>query len=147
MSKSLVVVAVLVGLTSQASADKRDVWKGVFAGSLAVMAGGGTLFWYGNEKIDDAKDRLCAGGAYAQDPACPAEPITLTFAEARELNEQGERGSTYARLGTGMIIVGSGVAAYAFYKAFIEEDPKEPGVVVAPAVTPSGAGASVSLRW
>ena len=146
MKRAMVVVTLLT-LTTQANADSRDTWQGVFAGSLTVAGAGVMMYVHGANKVDDAEAELCARGGYADDPACPMPSTRLTQAELDRLNAKGERGSTIASIG--MLTTGAGlaVAGFAFYKGFIAKPTQESAVVVTPTVSKDGAGAALQLRW
>ena len=147
MMKNIVIVALLLGLTGQVSADNKKVWKGVFVGSAVVMVGGLFSFVHGKSEISDSKQALCDGGAYSHiDPSCP-QMTTLTPAQLNALNDQGDRGKQFVYLGYGGVLVGGALATYSFYKGFIEKDKAEPKVVVAPTLIRGGAGAALSIRW
>lgn len=144
--KRAMVVVTLLGLATQANADSRDTWQGVFAGSVAVAAGGLMMYVHGATKVADAEDELCARGAYPGDPQCP-QTIMITQAELQRINAKGDRGATIANIGVATTGVGLAVAAFAFYKGFIAKPKRETAVVVAPAITHESAGATLQLRW
>jgi hypothetical protein len=142
--KRAMVVVTLLGLTAHANAENREAWRGVFAGSLTVALGGVITYWHGENKIEEAEEALCAGGAY---PNCrPSTAITQD--EVERLNAKGERGETIANIGLVTTGAGIAIAGFAFYKGFIEQPRRrESAVVVTPTVSKHGAGAAVQLRW
>jgi hypothetical protein len=145
MKRAMVVVS-LLGLATRASADNRDTWQGVFAGSVTVAAGGLMMYVHGATKVSDAEDELCARGGYAYDPHCTTSPM-LTQDELVRLNKKGDRGETIANIGvatTGVAVIFAGVA---FYKGFIAKPKRESAVVVAPTITQQSAGAAVVVSW
>ena len=137
------VVLVLVGMTSSASAD-RGIWKSVFVGSMTLAAGGGYLMWNGVTSYREAESTLCGGGRF--DESC-SRNTTLTHTQYRALDEQLDRGVMNVNIGALGVVVGVGLGAYAFYKGFVQDDEREPSVVVAPAISPNGGGATMQLRW
>lgn len=141
MKRALVVVTIL-GMSTQALADGRDDWQAAFAGSVTVAVSGVIVYMHGKQKVDDAEDALCKGGAYST--CMSAMPITQ--AEVDRLNAKGERGQTVANIGWGLMVAGTAVAAFALYKGFIQKR-EQSGVTVAPSVSPQGAGATLQLRW
>jgi hypothetical protein len=144
--KRAMVVVTLLGLTSQANADSRDTWQGVFAGSLTVAAGGLMIYVHGATKVSDAEDELCARGAYLDDPSC-SRAVTITPSELDRLNAKGERGATLANIGAVTTGAGLALAGLAFYKGFIAKPKRESTVLVTPTVSKDGAGAALQLRW
>jgi hypothetical protein len=145
--KRAMVVVMLLGLTTQANADNRDVWRGVFAGSVTVAVGGAITYVHGATKVSDAEEELCARGAYPNDPSCP-QTVMITQSELERINAKGDRGSTIATIGFATTGVGLAVAGFAFYKGFIEKPRrKESTVLVTPTVAKDGAGAALQLRW
>lgn len=139
------IAAVLLGMTSHASAD-RTVWKGVFVGSMTMAVGGGLLWWSGVDDIRDAEQAMCDGGV-AAGSCTPNSGGMLTPAQYEALRDDGERGTIKSKVGAAGLLVGVGVGAYAFYKGFIQDDEPEPRVLVTPAITPNGGGATLQLRW
>jgi hypothetical protein len=141
MKRALAVV-VLLGISATAHADERDNWQAVFAGGVTVVLGGALIYWHGASKVDDAEQSLCDGGAYVECRTNVATPLTQD--EVDRLNAKGERGSTVANVGLGVAAIGAVAAGVGLYKGFLVEDHT---VVVAPAVSHEGAGATLSLRW
>jgi hypothetical protein len=144
--KHALVMVLLLGMTSHASADRRDAWWGAVLGSSVMMIGGGAYILYdGRAEVRDASDQLCAGGI-AQ-PSCTAAPVvTLTQSDIDRINEQGDRGVSQAWLGAGVIGVGLVLSTVAVVK-LASKPKRDAAVVVAPAVSTTGAGASLMLRW
>jgi hypothetical protein len=140
MKRALVVV-VLLGLSSHARADGRDNWQAAFAGSVTVAIGGVITWWHGANKVSEAEDRLCAGGAY---PSCRPS-INLTPDDVDRLNAKGNRGETIAKIGIATTGIGLAVAGVALYKGFFAKG--EEGIVVTPTLSRDGAGAALSLRF
>jgi hypothetical protein len=135
-------VLVLVLASSPAHAED-PTWQGVFVGSTSVAFVGAAFAWYGMNQVDHAEEQLCTGN-YATD--CGHAPPT-TQAEIDHLNENGERGSTIAWVGTGLFVAGGALAVVAAYKGFSGGTKQEPAVAIAPVITREGAGASLQLRW
>jgi hypothetical protein len=146
MTRSFLVVALLLVLTTtSARADSRTTWQGVFVGSAAVVFLGSTFFWYGSSQIDHAEEQLCTGD-YAGS-ACDHPPPTSAVIINMH-NERGDTGVTYARAGAVMMVAGGGLGVVALYKGFIAKDKdEEPEMVIAPTVSPHGAGASLQFRF
>ncbi|HEY5950980.1 MAG TPA: hypothetical protein VIV40_36055 [Kofleriaceae bacterium] len=148
--KRAMVVITLLGLTAQANADNREAWQAVFAGSVTVAVGGVVMYVHGATKVDDARDELCARGAYPYDAHCPQPSTypTITQADIDRLNAKGDRGAVIANLGAATTGIGVIVAGIALYKGFIAKPKKqESAVVVTPTVSKDGAGAALQLRW
>jgi hypothetical protein len=158
MKRALVLV-MLLGTSSQVQADSRDAWQAAFAGSVTVAIGGVITWRHGANKVSEAEDQLCAGGAYRE---CTATGSQLSTAEVAQINAKGNRGETIAQIGAGTAIVGLGMAGVSFYMGFLskrrDERPRVTGrsgparrperdVVVAPTISRDGAGAALSLRW
>ena len=144
MKRALVVVT-LLALTSQATADNRDAWQAAFAGSVTVAIGGVITWRHGVNKVDEAEDALCAGGAYPDCYATVTDPISQE--QVDRLNAKGNRGARISYIGLGTALVGVGVAGISLYKGFLAPRRNERAVVVAPTVSKDGAGAEVSFRW
>jgi hypothetical protein len=144
MKRALVAV-VLLALTSQATADNRDAWQATFAGSVTVAIGGVIAWRHGVNKVDEAEDALCAGGAYAECYMTVADPISQE--EVDRLNAKGNRGARISYIGFGTAVVGVGLAGISLYKGFLAPRRNERAVVVAPTVSKDGAGAALSFRW
>jgi hypothetical protein len=143
MKRALVAV-LLLAMISPAAADSRDNWQAAFAGSVTVALGGVIAWRHGSNKVSEAEDQLCAGGAY---PECQATMEQLTSEQVARLNAKGNRGETIATIGAGTAIVGIGLAGVSFYMGFIAKRRDERAVVVAPTISRDGAGAALSLRW
>lgn len=140
MKRALVVV-VLLGWSSHAHADRRDTWQATFAGSVTLAIGGMITWWHGANKVDEAEDQLCDGGAY---PNCRPS-VALTPDDVDRLNAKGNRGETIATVGAVTTGVGLVIAGVALYKGFFAS--QEEGVVVTPTLSRDGAGAALSLRF
>jgi hypothetical protein len=123
---------------------EQDGWKAAFAGSVMVAAAGGTLILWGHNRIDSAEHALCTGDYTGADCGHPPPP-TATMVD--DLNSKGSTGQTVARVGLGVLITGVVLAGITGYEAFGVTHKEESGVTVTPTVGPSGAGASLSLRW
>ncbi|HEY5920497.1 MAG TPA: hypothetical protein VIV11_02450 [Kofleriaceae bacterium] len=147
MKRALVMV-VLFGLTAQANADddSREMWRAAFAGSVTVAISGGIIWYHGMNKVEEARDELCASGAYSFEPGCATDP-TITQAELDRINAKGDRGETITYVGGALAVIGVTVGAFSFYKGFIEKPKGEDKVVVVPTVSRDGAGAAMTLRW
>ena len=144
MTRALVAVF-LVGMSSQSSADNRDAWQAAFAGSLTVAAGGVITWFHGVNKVDDAEDALCEGGAYTDCYANAANPLSPE--EVGRLNAKGERGVTISYIGAVTAVVGVSFAGVSLYKGFLAPRRDERAVVIAPTISRAAAGAALSLRW
>lgn len=146
MRHALAVVVLLgIGVRSPARADSRDAWQATFGASVTVTLAGVITWWYGVDKIDEAEEALCAGGAYV--PEClPASGTTLTSEEIERLNAKGDHGSKVSYIGAGITAVGLTFTGISLYKGFLQK-PDEKAVAVTPMVSKDGAGAMLSLRW
>jgi hypothetical protein len=122
------------------TAPHRGAWRIAFAGAAAVAVAGAGIFYYGHERISDAQDQLCHGGAYLSMAGCQY-PVTLTQAKVAQLNDQGSTGRTIAIAGELTTVIGVGFAAVAAYEGFFASS----SVTVAP--TPGGASAAISFAW
>ena len=145
MKRAIFAVVIVGLLSSQAYADERETWQIVFASSLALTAGGAVTWWYGADEVDEAKQALCDGGAYPSDRTCMG-PIRLTAEEIDRLNDKGDRGVMYTRVGPVITAAGLGLASFSFYK-WMTAKPKETAVAITPTVSRDGAGAQLLLRW
>jgi hypothetical protein len=146
MKRMVAVVLVVVLSSTTAFADDRDLWRGAFAGSLTLTLGGVMFAWHGWNKVQEAEDELCDRGAYPDDPSCPRPATPITREELDRLNDKGERGSTFATVGVGMVAVGAVLSGITFYKGFVAK-PRERAVAITPTVSKDGAGAALTLRW
>jgi hypothetical protein len=135
-------ILVLVVAGAPAHAEDRT-WQGVFVGATSFTMLGAALAWYGMNQVDHAEKRLCTGN-YAND--C-GHPPPNTQAEIDHLNQNGERGSTLAWVGTGMVVAGGALAAVAAYKGFAGGTKQESRTALAPVLTRDGAGATLLIRW
>lgn len=146
MKHALAVVVLLsLGTRSPARADSRDAWQATFGTSVTVTLAGMITWWYGVDKIDEAEEALCAGGAYG--PECqPTSGTTLTAEEIERLNAKGDHGSKVSYIGAGVTAVGLTFVGISLYKGFIQK-PDEKAVAVTPMISKDGAGAVLSLRW
>lgn len=142
--KRVLVAVLLLAMVSPASAENRDAWQATFAGSVTVAIGGLIAWRHGANKVSEAEDQLCAGGAYEE---CRPTTMPLTTEEVAQLNAKGNRGETIAAIGAGTAIVGATLGAVALYKGFIAKKRDERAVVIAPTISRDGAGAALSLRW
>ncbi len=145
MKRALVAV-LLLAMISPAAADSRDNWQAAFAGSVTVALGGVIAWRHGANKVTEAEDQLCAGGAYLECFATAGQNH-LTPQEVERLNAKGNRGETVATIGAATAIVGIGLAGVSFYMGFVAKRRDERAVVVAPTISRDGAGAALSLRW
>ena len=142
--KHALVVVVLLSLASPARADSREAWQATFAASVTVTVGGAIAWWHGTNKVNEAEDALCDGGAY---PECRSTATTmLSVEEIDRLNAKGNRGSTISYVGAGVTAVGLVVSGISLYKGFIVK-PDERAVAVTPMVSKDSAGAVLSLRF
>ena len=89
--KRVLVAVLLLAMISPASADSRDSWQAAFAGSVTVALGGVIAWRHGSNKVSEAEEQLCAGGAY---PECQPTTGPLTTAQVDRLNAKGNRGET-----------------------------------------------------
>ena len=144
--RHLLVVVLLVGFTSRANADDRELWRGALAGSITVAISGGIVWYHGLNKVDQARDELCERGGYAHEPGC-AMTGSLTMAELDRINAKGDRGVVLTYIGAGTMIVGVTVAGISAYKLLTATSDREDKVVVVPTVSRDGAGAAMTVRW
>lgn len=138
--KRFITVVTMLALAAPAHADDQDTWRGAFAGGTMVTLTGITMLLWGNHQIDKAENSLCTGD-YTND--CD-HPAPSTAAEVEHFNDHGQRAETIARIGTGVAIAGAVFTAYAGYRGFRARGAE---VTVAPAATPTSAGAAVTVRW
>jgi len=144
MRHTLVVVLVLALTAPLAHADpEQDKWRAAFAGSVMLTAVGTTMLLWGHNRIDTAEHALCTGD-YMDD--CGHAPPS-TAAEVEDFNDKGKNGETFARVGLGVMVAGLVLTGVTGYKGFGPQKQHEQTVSVAPAVSPTGAGAALTLRW
>ncbi len=149
-------------------------WKGVFVGSVVVGLAGGGIVLYGRNQINDARQKLCDGGAYNPDmpdathlvvDATCAKPSTskspLTDAQVKQYNDQGDHGKLLTWVGGVTAGVAGAFAIVALYKGFIAKDGggssgehvsnghrvRRDRFVVTPIVSPDGGGATLRFDW
>jgi tetratricopeptide (TPR) repeat protein len=124
-----------------APASHRDGWRVAFWGAAVVAVAGVGVYVYGKNEVDDARDQLCHGGAYASKPECQF-PVTLTQVKVDELNAQGDRGRELAIAGSVAAGLAGAFAAVSLYEGYLKR------VTVAPIVAPGGGGgASLGFTW
>jgi tetratricopeptide (TPR) repeat protein len=128
-----------------ATTSSRGAWRVAFW-TLTVTAAAGVGVWvYGHNQIQDATDKLCAGGAYGSSrPDCPIPPNPLTPAQVQVLNDQGHQGRDITVVGGGVAFLATAIAALSLYEGYIRS---EHDVVVTPAVGGGTAGAVITARW
>lgn len=126
-------------------ADHVRDWRAAMWTSLAVTAVGIGVYAYGRAEMNDATSRLCDGGAYPDNPSCG--PVSLTAAQVAALNDQGERGQTFSRLGLATGLVGAGAAALSLYEGYYRHEARADRVVIAPVIAPGAGGAQLRLQW
>ena len=147
MKRTFVAMMVVALLSAQAQADDRDTWQIVFASSVTLAVGGGVVWWYGTDKVQQAEQQLCDGGVEAPSGDCtPSSQVTLTQAELDRINERGDRAAKLGNVGIGITAVGLGIAGFSLYK-WMTAKPKESALAITPTVTKDGAGAQMLLRW
>lgn len=152
MKRVLATMVVLVATASAARADPakdeaksdQDTWRAAFAGSVMLTGAGAMMIVWGHNLIDTAEHGLCTGdysGTACGHPPPPAAVLVDDF------NNKGDAGQTLARVGLGVTIAGVVLTGITGYKGFAGGKKDESGVTVTPTVGPSGAGASLSMRW
>ena len=115
---------------TDAKSDHRDLWRGAFYSSVAVVVAGGGMWFYGAKRTEDASHMPDYHG---DDP-----------------------GATFSRIGMVGVGVGGTVAMVALYKGFIAgrdsstrvASRKHPRtLVVTPVISADGGGATLRLDW
>jgi hypothetical protein len=128
--------------------DHRRTWRGVFVGSTVVAAIGGALVVYGEHQMSDATAELCAGGAYHNNSTCPMPGAPLTPEQVARLNQQGFQGKDLVIAGGVTVGLAGAIAIVSAYEGWVREEPSHrDGVMIAPVVGGSAAGAVASWRW
>jgi len=131
--------------TPAPAASGRTAWRATFWISAATTLAGGAVWLYGYNQMNDATDKLCAGGAYTTiNASCPVPAMPLTKDQVSALNLQGNRGRTDTIIGGGTAFLASAVAAIALYEGYLRPEPKRAHDVV---IVPALGGAVVSGAW
>jgi tetratricopeptide (TPR) repeat protein len=127
----------------------RTGWRISLWVSAATAVAGTALWIYGYNQVQDATDKLCAGGAYWQtNPSCPIPAMPLTQSQVATLNAQGMHGRDLSVIGGGTAFLATAAAAVSLYEGYLRPDPKRGhDIVIAPTLGAGTAGAVISGAW
>jgi hypothetical protein len=148
----------------------KGLWKGVFAGSLAVAAGGAGWWIYNWRMLEDERSKQCANGIAVNGctptgSAYGPDGIMNTADDYPKVasDDRASKKSTQTYVGGIVMGVGLGVAAFAFYKGFIAKSPstesstqtarkrgkrvRRERFIVTPIISPDGGAATLRLDW
>jgi hypothetical protein len=123
----------------------RTGFRVAFWASTAIGAVGTALWIYGYNQVQDATNKLCAGGAYyGSRPECPAPSMPLTSSQVATLNAQGLHGRDLTVIGGVTAFLAGATAAVWLYEGYLRPERKRAHDVV---IAPSLGGAVVMGRF
>ncbi len=137
--------------------ESAPTWRGVFYGTAGatVLGAGFTLLSY--VELENAEQQICEnggylpagqGGVYTGTPpvSCTVRPPAQRSVAAATSGD-GQAWATRSWIGVAGTLGFGAIAAVSFYKGFVARDSRSSRAAVTPIVTPTTAGAVLSIAW